>query len=863
MTSKTRKLANLITNTGDVKLTHLDNVDAGLDSAQVSNIAEASGLTVYATKENLPTTGLTEGDQAYVSGNRRLYISNGSGWYNVALVNATPSLTIDPTGAITLSTEGTATTITLTATDSDNAVDGLTFSVESDGSFAGLGNISQDSSVFTITPLGEDSATTTSSTLTFKASDGISFGSGSRTLSLRFTVANSRYTTLLLQADNSKSDAQTDLSSNASTVGEVNQVFSTAHTPYHLGGYSGYFDASGDRTYTSSDSDFYINTDDFSYEGWFYTLSAASSYPRAMGSGVYYNDPNSFGVVMSDNDHTQKMTTYWGTGGSNAARTLISSQSYDYNQWNHVAVCREGDFIALFYNGDRIAVDSDYGSSTQIGTANTYLFIGDTGNGGNEGAVGYHRDIRFIKGSSAYDPTQSSITVPIAPLTATADTKLLIASPYYRDISTRKHALTNGIESMKSFGPYDHLDYNRTDHGGSVYFYGTDDYLTVDGGYLTTNTTWWNSSGFTIEVWLYKHNTNDVVIWDNRVSGNTNGFIFKTHSNGLYVYANNAERVSGIGTNPVNIWTHVALVCSGTTGKVFQDGKQVGSDFTIPDTASYSYFGRSQNTIGAVQYTPRGAGTDYLGYMSDLRISSGSRYSGTYTLPTEAFADDGTTVFLTCRNQHNIWDANSNHVMVTNGNVTASNTQRKFNTSSAIYFDGSGDWIDLNAAAKYKFEPLGNDFTFEWWWYPTTLSQRQWFFHSATDYWLGVDFQNSSGRGLGMWASSNGSSWNLLNADNGGNGISSTNPTLNAWNHIAFTRNGNTFTLWLNGTSIVSVSSITASIVDRSSQAKVIGSWAATNHQFPIVGYIQDFRWTNGLARYTSSFTPPTSQFSG
>ena len=43
--------------------------------------AGSGGLTVYATKENLPTTNLTEGDQAYVSNNRRLYVSNGSGWY--------------------------------------------------------------------------------------------------------------------------------------------------------------------------------------------------------------------------------------------------------------------------------------------------------------------------------------------------------------------------------------------------------------------------------------------------------------------------------------------------------------------------------------------------------------------------------------------------------------------------------------------------------------------------------------------------------------------------------------------------------------------------------------------------------------
>ena len=122
-------------------------------NAVLTSTADGSGgVTVYATKEDLPSSGLTSGDQAYVTANSRFYISNGSGWYNVALINATPSLTIDPTGSIALSTEGATTTITLTATDSDNALAGLTYSVESDGSFGGLATISQDSSVFTITP---------------------------------------------------------------------------------------------------------------------------------------------------------------------------------------------------------------------------------------------------------------------------------------------------------------------------------------------------------------------------------------------------------------------------------------------------------------------------------------------------------------------------------------------------------------------------------------------------------------------------------------------------------------------------------------------------------------------------------------
>jgi|MDTC01.3.fsa_nt_gb hypothetical protein len=147
------------------------------------------GLTVYSSVDNLPTTGLTSGDQAFISSTSRMYISNGSGWYNVALINATPTLTISPSGAIALEIDGsTPTVITLTGTDSDNADANLTYTVESDGSFANIATLSQDSSVFTITPLAEGSATPGSSTLTFKVSDGISFGSGTTALSLAFTT---------------------------------------------------------------------------------------------------------------------------------------------------------------------------------------------------------------------------------------------------------------------------------------------------------------------------------------------------------------------------------------------------------------------------------------------------------------------------------------------------------------------------------------------------------------------------------------------------------------------------------------------------------------------------------------------------
>jgi hypothetical protein len=156
------------------------------DIRNSNNFGEA-GITVYSTIDNLPTTGLTAGDQAYVTTTSRLYISNGSGWYNVALINATPTLTINPSGAIALAVDGsTPTVITLTGADSDTAAANLTYSVESDGSFANIATLSQDSSVFTITPLSEAASTPGSSTLTFKVSDGLAFGSGTTAFSLTF-----------------------------------------------------------------------------------------------------------------------------------------------------------------------------------------------------------------------------------------------------------------------------------------------------------------------------------------------------------------------------------------------------------------------------------------------------------------------------------------------------------------------------------------------------------------------------------------------------------------------------------------------------------------------------------------------------
>jgi hypothetical protein len=167
-------------------------------NAVLTSAADGSGLVVYATLDDLPTSGLTAGDQAFVSENNRLYVSNGSGWYNVSLINAAPYWDSAPLDQYTIVDSATPLIITAKALDSDNPD-----TILSDLSFATdsaqyLVDISVDSSVFTFTPKSQDSvgASVTAGDLTdsssndfiytFKWSDGINFVSKAVTINYNF-----------------------------------------------------------------------------------------------------------------------------------------------------------------------------------------------------------------------------------------------------------------------------------------------------------------------------------------------------------------------------------------------------------------------------------------------------------------------------------------------------------------------------------------------------------------------------------------------------------------------------------------------------------------------------------------------------
>ncbi len=110
-----------------------------------------SATTVYSTIGDLPLSDVTTGAQAYVSSTNRLYIWNGTGWYNIALINTAPTITTGGSSSYDLAIDGTATVVTLEANDPEGIPITWNYAVTS-GSLGSTATVSQANNVFTITP---------------------------------------------------------------------------------------------------------------------------------------------------------------------------------------------------------------------------------------------------------------------------------------------------------------------------------------------------------------------------------------------------------------------------------------------------------------------------------------------------------------------------------------------------------------------------------------------------------------------------------------------------------------------------------------------------------------------------------------
>ena len=152
--------------------------------ASAADSGGGGGVTVYANIAALPSSGNTGGDLAFVTDVKAFYGWDGTEWDRVfSGKNMLPEFTTSPDASYDLESDGTATTVTVAATDPEGF--DVTFSHDTSPSNQAQATITQSGGTFTVTPSTVD-ANAGSFTARFKAFDGVRTNSVSSTFTLSF-----------------------------------------------------------------------------------------------------------------------------------------------------------------------------------------------------------------------------------------------------------------------------------------------------------------------------------------------------------------------------------------------------------------------------------------------------------------------------------------------------------------------------------------------------------------------------------------------------------------------------------------------------------------------------------------------------
>jgi hypothetical protein len=257
-----------------------------------------------------------------------------------------------------------------------------------------------------------------------------------------------------------------------------------------------------------------------------------------------------------------------------------------------------------------------------------------------------------------------------------------------------------------------------------------------------------------------------------------------------------------------------------------------GAPLVITGALTYTVDTTSRPGYRVYKFT---AGSGEITISSTTSVSSDT-YADNVVLLMHMDGSHGSQVFT---------DSGRNSKNVTRiGSPQISTTQSKFGGSSA-YFDGSSA-ISFSPSQDWSFG--SGDFTIECWVYLLSHGYPE---PSTTGYNHFFSVTNQNTFGFKSWRDA----YYLYTGTH--DVMTTTGPVLNSWQHLALSRNGTSLKIFVNGVQAGS-SAISSTKTFGANDTAFIGSgWEG---EF-LHGYIDEFRVTKGVGRYSTNFTPPTSAF--
>ena len=296
-----------------------------------------------------------------------------------------------------------------------------------------------------------------------------------------------------------------------------------------------------------------------------------------------------------------------------------------------------------------------------------------------------------------------------------------------------------------------------------------------------------------------------------------------------------------------NQWYHIAVSRGTGAARLYVDGVEESSvSGTNADISTTNVW------VGRTLF-----GNLYLnGYIDDLRLTIGvDRYTANFTPPTAPFpnaspgASDPNFANVSLLLHADGTDGSTSfpdnspvaHTLTANGNAQVSTTSPKFGTG-ALLLDGTGDYLSAPSDSSLTFGT--GDFTIEAWVRFDSVTTRQYIFS-----------QRETG-GFTLYLLADG---RLSGLAPGLNAVTQASATMvvDTWHHVAFTRLGTSYNVWVDG---VGSATGTFSSLSGASGTSYIGYRGSGTTEL-LDGRIDDLRITKGVARYTANFTPPAAPF--
>jgi hypothetical protein len=592
--------------------------------------------------------------------------------------------------------------------------------------------------------------------------------------------------------------------------------------------YSIQFDGTSQSISTASNVAFALSGD-FTIEGWFYkttswVTSGNTSLVEGTSTGAFSFYVNADGTSGTLRSGPQNQSSY----------SLGALPAMSINTWYHIAFTRKTNSARAYINGTALGV--------AVSDSNSYVTTGVTLSWVSDGYFpGYMSNIRIVKGTAVYDPGSASITVPTAPLTAISGTSLLIGQS------------TTISDASNNFVPFSYITpgtYYGTFNGSNQYLYATNTSASLIPG----------TQNFTVEGWVYMNNYTlaNIIYSKDDASGaggaGTFGFGSYTSSGRLYFAVGPTDYLVSTGPIvPLSSWNHIALVRSGTTWTAWLNGSSSAST-----TLSTNISVTGQTRIGR----GRATSTNYFnGYISNVRLTiGGALYTSTFTPagPLTTTVSSGTVAVLALQSSSPTTEnagiigtfTNANSVTSTlSGIITSGTPTVSSSVTPSFVVSGStqGYSAIFNGTSNYLTTTANSltteNFTFEC------------FFFLTSNLTYATPSQYSA-RLLTVSNVTNGFEFHIQSAN-----LSTTIPSqfqfcdataarinfivpnlyipIGVWNHVAASRNGTSWAIWLNGSR---VGTTTNSAVFAAGALYIGGAPTATSYIEYFPGYISNLR---------------------